>query len=94
MSDTHSTPCANPQHKKSPQHVCKKRPVRSPYSVLVPVAGSFKLSARKLVYTQTPRDDPAPLDLGLPVKPAPGQANIDQMHAAREAFYTLCMQTD
>jgi hypothetical protein len=89
------TPCTSPAHKKSPQ--CPQRPhkQRSPQSVLAPLAGSFKLSARKLVFAHfQPHMLPPPLDLALPLAPAPAQQDIDALHAARLAFHTLCLQTD
>ena len=94
MPDTPRTPCTSPQHQKCPQHKHKQRPPRSPHSVLAPLAGSFKIRARKLVYTHK-HIFPPPLDLGLPLQPARASQHVDvDAHAAREAFHTLCLQTD
>lgn len=90
------TPCSSPQQPACPQHKHKQRPPRSPHSVLAPLAGSFKIRARKLVYTQQ-HVFPTPLDLGLPLQPARASQHVDvdvDAHAAREAFHTLCLQTD
>ena len=92
------TPTTSPAHKQCPQHLRKQRP---PCSIRAPLAGSFKLTSRKLVYTQSEKHmDPPHLDLGLPLVPlmplVPTLAvqDIHNVQAAHLAFQTLCLQTN
>jgi hypothetical protein len=101
------TPTTSPAHKQCPQRPHKQRPPRQPCSIRAPLAGSFKLTSRKLVYIQSETHmDPPHLDLGLPLLPllpvVPTLAtiatvalqDIHNVQAAHLAFQTLCLQTD
>jgi hypothetical protein len=96
-----STPATSPAHKQCPQRPHKQRPPRPPCSIRAPLAGSFKLTSRKLVYMQSETHmDPPHLDLGLSLLPLVpllhGRAlqDIHNVQAAHLAFQTLCLQTD
>ena len=93
-----TTPVTSPAHKQCPQHLRKQRPPRPPCSIRAPLAGSFKLTSRKLVYVQSDTHmDPPHLDLGLPLVPlAPALAlqDTNNVQAAHLAFHTLCLQTN
>ena len=92
------TPTTSPAHKQCPQRPHKQRPPRPAFSIRAPLAGSFKLTSRKLVYTQSETHmDPPHLDLGLPLVPllhGPALQDIHNVQAAHLAFHTLCLQTN
>jgi hypothetical protein len=92
------TPTTSPAHKQCPQRQHKQRPPRQPCSIRAPLAGSFKLTSRKLVYIQSETHmDPPHLDLGLPLLPllpALALQDIHNVQAAHLAFDTLCLQTN
>jgi hypothetical protein len=92
------TPTTSPAHKQCPQRPHKQRPPRQPCSIRAPLAGSFKLTSRKLVYIQSETHmDPPHLDLGLPLLPllpALALQDIHNVQAAHLAFDTLCLQTN
>lgn len=95
------TPTTSPAHKQCPQRPHKQRLPRPPCSIRAPLAGSFKLTSRKLVYIQSETHmDPPHLDLGLPLVPllplVPTLAlqDIHNVQAAHLAFETLCLQTN
>ena len=92
------TPTTSPAHKQCPQRPHKQRPPRQPCSIRAPLAGSFKLTSRKLVYIQSETHmDPPHLDLGLPLLPLLPVLALQDIHnvqAAHLAFDTLCLQTN
>jgi hypothetical protein len=88
-----TTPATSPAHKQCPQRPHKQRPPRSPCSIRAPLAGSFKLKSRKLVFAHfEPHMLPPPLDLSLPLTPPLTLQDINTIYAARIAFETLCLQ--
>ena len=82
-----TTPAASHAHKLCPKPPHKQRPPRAA------LAGSFKLTSRKLMFTHfEPHMLPPPLDLSLPLTPALTLQDINTINAARIAFETLCLQ--
>ena len=82
-----TTPAASHAHKLCPKRPHKQRPP------LAALAGSFKLTSRKLVFMHfEPHMLPPPLDLGLPLPPALALQDINTINAAHLAFQTLCLQ--
>ncbi len=89
------TPATTPVHKQCPQRPHKQRPPRSPSSIRAPLAGSFKLTSRKLVFMHSkPHMDPPHLDLRVPHEPALALQDTHNVQAAHLAFETLCLQTN
>lgn len=82
-----------PSHKKCPPRPRKQRPQ---LYALAPLAGSFKLTARKLVFTRADAHmDPPHLALRLPPVPLPpAQQDINNLQSAHLAFQTLCLETN
>ena len=82
-----TTPAASHAHKLCPKPTHKQRPPRAA------LAGSFKLTSRKLMFTHVePHMLPPPLDLSLPLTPALTLQDINTINAARIAFERLCLQ--